>query len=256
MTGHSWLDALFGPAHVSEWISGLWGALGAMAGSLITLAWTERFNRRAREEDLKERFGAVAFSTYQRLNHIYSLTCTIRQHFQEGYNRGKKSGGPICLATQPMQRLSPPVFMPIDDLWVLTKIGGAAIINKINNLDYAFNMLQDSVDVYTSMRRDLMDKLPPPATMQGVQGQVDLTNPDVRALLPTFVELDLLIEQCLPIADRIIASSFDSLVALVASHTYPLGKDFEAMLPNPKGRVVKLRAGYSGPIAMPDEPKI
>jgi len=56
---------IFEAGHAVEWISGATGALGAVAGSVVTVTWTEVFNRRTRRRDLKARDQIAAFAVFR-----------------------------------------------------------------------------------------------------------------------------------------------------------------------------------------------
>lgn len=246
-TFSTWLSGITAPSHASEWISGLWGALGAIFGGAVTMCWTEWFNTRSRRRDQKARFAAVTFSAYQRLNHMYSVTTSIRDHLVEGCASRVDSQQPLFLTVRPMMRMSPPMSFPPDEVWDLTQIGGHPLTNAVNSLDYAFNVLLDSMDDYFSRRRELMALFPPPEEWEGDRGSLEITADQLKQFRPRMAELDMSIDQMRSMATSLTKELFQALKMVVYAKSKPLGDKFEIGLRDPEGHQISLKAGAIEP---------
>ena len=246
-----WLSGMADHAHASEWISGISGAGGAVLGSLTAIIATEAFNARRHRRDQSERMAAAAFSAYQRLNQIYSVSMIIRDHLREGAKFQKDMNAYLCMVTRPIQRMSPPVIFPIEELWAITKIGGPKMINSINSLDGVFNTLLDSLDGYNVRRKELTDRMPAPADMQKDHGTSELSQEEVKALRPIMADLDGRLEALLPMSESLVSDSFDAIFNVATAEAKPLGKKFEIQIPDPNGQLVKFGAGSKSPIPVP-----
>jgi hypothetical protein len=154
----------------------------------------------------------------------------------------------LCLATRPIQRMSAPVVFPMDELWAITKIGGANTINAINSLDSVFNMLIDSMDAYTSTRKELTDRMPAPSAMQGQRGTTTLSEEEMAPLFPTVVDLNGRLASLTKIAKRLAGDCFEVLVLIATAESKPLGKKLEMQMPDPTGRLVKFGALLKIPV--------
>lgn len=247
----NWLKDLTASTHSSEWISGITGAAGAILGSLVTVSWTAWYGHRTRRLERREKFAAGAFAAYQRLNQIYSIALVVRNHLDQGQALAAEKGQPACTTTMGMQRMSGPVFFPIEELWTLTQVGGNKLINRVNSLDHAFNSLLDSVDRYGLERQELWVNFPTPDKMDGIVGDVGLTEDQRRALAPGIAALDHILEQLRPMARSIVNDTFEALTLLMHAKSHPLGKNFKIALPSPTGEQVEISAqdGQKGPLA-------
>ena len=243
-----WIGGLVDKSHSSEWISGICGIGGAILGSVIALFLTEFLSARRRKKDQLDRFAAAAFAAYQRLNQIYSITIIIRDHLLEGQTAAVKNQMFACLATRPIQQMSAPVVFPMDELWAITKIGGANTINALNSLDSVFNMLNDSMDDYSAARNELTDRMPPPSAMQGQCGTTMLSEDQLAPLLPMVADLNGRLDSLLPMANSLVDDSFRALVLIATAETKPLGPKFEMQMPDPSGKVVKFGAQIKIPV--------
>ncbi len=237
-----WLKSLITPVHSDEWINGATGAGGAILGGLVTIIWTGWYNRGTRQRERREKFATGAFASYQRLNQIYSVSIQIRDHLDGGHAMAASKHQPICTTTIGVQRMSGPVIFPIEELWTLTQVGGSKLLNRVNSLDHAFNQLLDSVDRYGIARREVWHKLPTPDNMEGIVGNVGLTQEQERKLAPDIAMLDHTLEQIIPIARSIVDDTFEALTLLVHANTKPLGKKFKITLPSPTGETVQISA--------------
>lgn len=230
------------PAYTLEWISGLIGAGGAVLGSLVTILWTEWFNSRSRKRERREKFSAGSFAAYQRLNKIYSLSVIIRNHLESGIAAAKaERGAPICAKIQPINRLSGPIYFTIEELWTIAQLGGSDLINNINSLDDSFNALLDLMERYERERADILAQVIP-ERMEGLVGTLGLTEEQMKRLRPKFAALDAMAVDTAKMATSIVTDCFEALVSLVKVKSRPLGKEFEILLPDPKGRPVKINA--------------
>lgn len=237
-----WFDGLFVAGHASEWIAGLTGAGGAMFGSVVTVVWTEFFNRRTRKRDQRSRNAAGAFAAFQRLNQIYSSMLTAKRHLDAGIAEAKKSDWPhVCAVVQPMNRLTGPVEFPVDELWTLTQVGGHALINKVSSLDHAYNSMSDMLDVYRVRRDEVWTKFTP-TRMEGAVGSIEMTPAEYKVIQPRFVELDSMVLQLSPLIDRLVVDALEAVRLLVQARGRPLGKTFSVKFPSADGTEVVIRA--------------
>lgn len=247
MTIQAWFDGLFTTAHTTEWISGLTGAGGAILGSVVTVIWTELFNRRTRRRDQKGRNAAGSFAAYQRLNQIYSNALVVKQHLDGSMAYAIVSHSPyFCMQVVPMNRLAGPVSFPVDELWTLAQVGGHALINRVNSLDHAYNSLAEMMDQYREARTAIWNQMVP-ERMDGTTGTVAMTPEVFKTMMPRFVELDSAITQIKPIADSLVADAFEALDLLVHAKAKPLGKAFKLGLPRPDGSVAIIDAKQRRP---------
>lgn len=238
----AWFAALFTDKHSAEWITGFTGAGGAILGSVVTVVWTELFNRRTRRRDQRSRNAAGSFAAYQRLNQIYSNALAVKQHLDGSMIDAVLSGAPFfCARVEPMNRLPGPVSFPVDELWTLSQVGGHRLINRVNSLDHAYNSVAEMMDAYRDTRNQVWGNITP-ERMEGTVGTVAMT-PDVfKATLPRFVELDFVLVQLKPIVDALVADTFEAFDLLVHAKTKPLGKKFEISLPRADGSTATMRA--------------
>src|SRR5580698_9086693 len=152
MSGASVADWLahvgwFDPKHASEWINGLTGAGGAILGSVVTITWTEWFNRRTRRREKRQKFGAAAFAAFHKLNHINSIAATIRNHLRESIAEArKKPDQPICLRVRPVAGMSGPIEYTVDELYNIAQMGKPELINTILSTDQNFNSLMNIME--------------------------------------------------------------------------------------------------------------
>lgn len=242
MTLETWIAGLFTAKHSTEWISGLTGAGGAILGSVVTVAWTELFNRRTRRRDQRMRNAAGSFAAYQRLNQIYSNALAVKRHLDGSMAHAVVSEAPyFCTVVQPMNRLPGPVAFPVDELFILMLVGGHTLINRVNSLDHAYNALAEVMDHYREARTGVWGQLTP-ERMDGVIGTIAMTDALLKRMQPHFVELDFVLTQIKPMTDNLVADTFEALDLLVHAKTKPLGKNFEISLPRADGGVANLRA--------------
>ena len=243
-----WLIALgvIEPGHTSEWISGFWGAAGAIAGSLVTIVWTEYVGQRTRKRERKERFAAAAFTFYQKLNSMYSATLQVcgymRTRLLMAARLQAETGAPLCVAVRGMNRLLPPVHFSNDELWTLTQLGGTKLINRVNSLDQSFNSLLDVFERYERERDEIWRELPPPFRMEGWRGTIDPNIPEVAALLPRMRTIDYLLVQISPFSESLISDLFEALSELTQVKSRPLGAAFSIQIPNPEGEWIGIKA--------------
>jgi hypothetical protein len=242
VTIQAWFDGLSTASHSSEWISGLTGAGGAILGSVVTVIWTELFNRRTRSRDRKSRNAAGAFAAYQRLNQIYSNALVVKQHLDGSMAYAIVSRSPFfCMQVVPMNRLPGPVSFPVDELWTLAQVGGHTLINRVNSLDHAYNSLAEMMDHFRDARIATWNQIVP-ERMNGTTGTVAMTPEVFKAMMPRFAELDSAITQIKPIADSLVADAFEALELLVHAKAKPLGKTFKLSLPRADGGVAIIQA--------------
>lgn len=243
-----WVNGLTNPSHTSEWISGIAGAGGAILGSIVAIIATEFISWRKRKRDQREKLSAAAFTALQRLNQIYSVTITLRDHLKEGKSLSDKQPIQLCLATRPIQRMSSPVIFPAEEMWAMIKIGGGKLLNNIQSLDNVFNMLLDTMDSYNRDRQELTDAIPAPEIMSGHRGTSAVSEQDIIRLRPKIIDLNGRIISCISIADKLAVDAFSSLVLIATSEKRLFGKKFEIQLPNPAGEIVKFGARIKSPV--------
>jgi hypothetical protein len=248
MSGFPWINALFDPSHSSEWISGLTGIVGALLGGFVTMMMTEWFNRRTRKQTEKDHRAQVAMATFTRLNSIYSVSRQICSHFNDAVAAAKAANVPLPLQVLPLQRMSTPIFFPLEEQWLLTKIGGPALINSIGSLDHSFNLLLDTVDHYTAERLKLFSMLPPPTTMKGHVGTSVFTPAQLTQIGPQMAICEMVLDQMLPLARDLVSDAFEAIRHLAGAKSMPLGRKWEVGLPDPSGKNVLLKAGCLNPL--------
>lgn len=247
MSLESLATALIDPTKASEWISGLAGIVGALVGGAATMVMTEWFNSRNRARLDRERNAEVTSATFTRLNHIYSVARQIHEHFSDAITAAQGTQGPVHATTLPIQKMSPHVFFPVEQQWILIKIGGPSVVNTIGSLDFAFNQLLDTVEEY-KLRRELLQKsLPSPSQANGNQGSYILSQEQMLQIAPDSAALDMCIEQIVPLSNGIVTDGFTALCALIGAKALPLGKQWHVELPDPSGKLVTLKAGNPEP---------
>jgi len=239
----SWASELLSPSHSSEWISGIAGAGGALLGGLVTMAMTEWFNRRARGREEREARAKVTSATFARLNHIYSVTRQVWEHFAPAIESAKSAGVPIPAQVLPLQRMSTPVFFPVEEQWILTKIGGPELVNSTGALDYAFNLLLDSVERYGSERNEMMQAFPASSVMRGNVGTTFADQSQLNSIRPKIAACEMLLDQIVPMASRLMDDAYEAIICLVGAKSMPLGKKWKVQLIDPQGQTVTLTAG-------------
>lgn len=246
-----WLSGLFAPEHAEAWVGGLTGAFGAVLGSIVTIVWTEWFNKRSFDRQQKERNSAALFGCLHRLNQIYSGSTKIRDHLSEQLTpaRAAKAAGRVpyaALHVIPMLRMSGPVEFPVEELWLAARVGGDRLINAITALDARFNNLNDTVQMYQEKRAAVFSLLPLPAHVdeQGA-ATAGLTQEEMARVQPGLYELDSLLEQVEPLSIELVRDAFAALRELVHAEKSPFRKDFKLTLPDPDGHEVVLSSSES-----------
>lgn len=247
----NWMSGLFAPSQTDSWVSGLTGAFGAVLGSLVTIAWTEWFNKRSFQREQKERNSAALFGCLHRLNHIYSGSMKIRDHFTGGLTRAREARATgripyLTLHVIPMMRMSGPVEFPVEELWLASRAGRDRLLNAITALDDRFNGLNDTVQIYHDKRTAVVSMFPPPTSIDGAgAGDTGLTEDTFAPLRPGLFELDMILEQMEPIAIELVNDTFDALRELVHAENSPFRDDFKLALPDPAGNDVVLTSSES-----------
>jgi hypothetical protein len=246
-----WFGGLFTPEHSEAWVSGFTGAFGAVFGSIVTIIWTEWFNKRSFDRHQKERNSAALFGCLHRLNQIYSGSTKIRDHLNEQLPpaRAAKAAGEVPYASLhviPMLRMSGPVEFPVEELWLAARAGGDSLINAITALDARYNNLNDTVQMYHDKRVAVLSLLPNPTALdeQGA-AETGLTEAEMARVQPGLYELDSLLEQMQPLAVELVSDAFAALRELVHAEKSPFRVDFKLALPDPEGREVVLTSSES-----------
>lgn len=249
--GGEWIGSLFATEHADAWVGGFTGAFGAILGSIVTIAWTEWFNKRSLDRQQKELNSAALFGCLHRLNQIYSGSTKIRDHLHEQLApaRAAKAAGQVpyvALHVLPMLRMSGPVEFPVEELWLATRVGGDRLINAITALDARYNNLNDTVQMYQEKRAATLSLLPQPTNVdEDGAAETGLTREEMARVQPNLYELDTLLEQMQPLAVELVTDAFAALRELVHAEKSPFREDFKLALPDPEGQEVVLTSSES-----------
>lgn len=148
----------------------------------------------------------------------------------------------LCLATIPINKLSDRVIFPMDELWALTRMDGIKIINAVNSLDQVFNSLNDAMELYSTRIATLIVDLPHPTNYANFAGEISLTLEDIEKFSPRVGGLNFMLDQILPMSEKVVQGSFNALSLIVRSKRRPLGRNFSISLPDPSGAKITLKA--------------
>jgi hypothetical protein len=229
--------------HESELIAGGIGAVGVLAGAFVSVLWTEFFNQRSRKRDRKERFATGTFAVYQKLNYIYSLTMVRRDHLSRGILEAILIGAPFLYSTTlPVFGHSKLVEFTTDDLWAITQVGGADLVNTVNSLDNAFNQQSAIMRYYSEERRGLTSRYPPSTRIVDGVASIGVTQEQFFQMQPIIVELDGIVLQTHTLMTQLLTDTFQALRALVYAREKPLGPEFGITLPGLDGKDVAISA--------------
>jgi hypothetical protein len=236
----SWLAhaKILEAGHASDWISGIIGAGGAIVGSLVTVLWTEAFNRRTRQRDLRRKNLVAAYAVYMGLNKIYSISKQVHVHFT-GQLKLCGSEGPKCLMVRAARFDRAPVNFSIEDRMGIWSFGGPEDVNKIQSLDASFNFLIECVHQYDQERQRVWDAFQP-EEFTG-PGAI-LSAEDRKKFMPKFFELDYMLSQIMPLAGKIAEEAIVCLKLLVYSKGKPLGRKFCVTIKAADGQEMKISA--------------
>jgi hypothetical protein len=237
----TWAAGLFTAAHSSEWISGLTGAGGAILGSLVTIVWTEWFNKRSAKRETRERLRVGALGAINRLNILYSDMMVVRDHLAEGFIKAHELNAEyLTLAVRPMNRLGENTRFTLEELRALTDIGGSRLLNAVNPLDRLHNVIADLMDMYRIDRTALWEQLPVKASDRGVAVFV-LTEEQVEYFKPRLSELDEYLEKAHSFASDFVDDAYFALRLFIRARKIPFGRKFGISLTLPQGGLIKLK---------------
>ena len=235
-----WWAQLFAADHAEAWVSGMTGAIGAVLGSLVTIFWTEGFNKRTHIREQKEREAAGMFAVLHRLTAIYSGATKVRDHLSRQFKEAENVGVPFkTLAVLPINRLSAPIEFPTDDLWVAVRVGGDDLINAITALDSRFNNIIEQMQIYSERRQLVLARFTP-NYINGNEGRVELTPEQFKQVQPGLIEADSLLTQVAPMANDLCIDSFRALEEVIRAKRSPFRKGFALSTQDPNGNEVKL----------------
>lgn len=221
----------------SPWVAGGIGVLGAVAGSVTTILWTEHFNRR----QARERSNALAFSVMTKIEEMYSTLSAIRKGFQNAREEldkekseyqsappkivdGKLVIQKFFLHTyiQSSANSFPEREINGDELWAVNRVGGGNLLSKVAPLSRRYNTVVNSFRVY-SERREEPDDLFKVTGADGVTAtmEIDPNNPRQMLKLNSIEKMAIDIEGLTHDATR---EAYEALVGIIHAYRRPLGK--------------------------------
>jgi hypothetical protein len=237
-----WAEGLFATEHIDVWVSGLTGAIGAILGSVVTIAWTEWFNVRSDARKTKERNSAAMFAALHRLNMIYSNAVRFRDHFTASIADAQNNGAPyLALQVRPMNRMTAPIEFPVDELWVLSQVGGDPLLEAVSALDTRYNAVAELAHSYPVERGSVLGRLTP-TNMAGDVASVELTAEQMMSVAPGLAYLDSVITGIASLSTALVPDAFTALRELVYAKDSPFRLSFKIELPDPDGNAVEIRS--------------
>lgn len=243
-----WLaDAKFLEAgHATEWISGIAGAGGALAGAFVSVLWTEYFNQRTRTRDDRRSTQITALAVYHKLNKIYSGSRTILKHYEDFEAHYQPQKGPKCLSLMGMLVSDRSIWFSMEERKgildgsgrTIAKTSGLRLLNTLQDLDEGFNFLTFCAIRYGRERQKLLDEMNP----EVVNGTVGTSFSISARQLVRANALDMEIDQVFPMAKDIAQNALEAIRDLVHLPGKPLGKNFSVVLPTLSDETLNLRA--------------
>lgn len=235
--------------HVSDWISGIIGAVGAILGSVVTVSWTEFFGWRNRRRDDRRQAYSAALSIYHKLNKIYSGSLIIHRHYADFLDKYQDLTGPKCLCFQAMIISDAPAWFTTEDrLGIMLsrhrwykKNDGLDLLNCLQDLDDQYHHLLSCVARYGLDRQNFLNNQDP-AMADGIVGTSFGAN---ASQILAANSLDLMIDQTFPIAEKVANSALNALKMLVYLQGKLLGKKFSIKIHDINGEELKLNARES-----------
>ena len=190
---------------MSEFLSAIVGAIvGAVVGGVIAFmvqVKALREGRTQRDEDRKLIQQAQGRSLLIKMGRIVSNCHSVRQHFEEHFERARKSGfvGEPWQFVLPSANTPDPVHFSTDELGMLLSLKNNEVFNSLVGLDTVHNSLIDAFKLFNAERRALTERLPPTAiSEQGTQSNMlsGYSPPAaLAALRPRMIEVNMLVEQ-------------------------------------------------------------
>jgi hypothetical protein len=232
--------------HASEWISGIAGAGGALAGAFVSVLWTEYFNRRTRKRDDRRLTHTAAHSAYHKLNKIYSTSRTILRHYEDFVAQYQPSTGPKCLSLMGMLISDRSIWFSVEERKgildasgkAIAKTSGLRLLNTLQDLDEGFNFLTACAIRYGIERQRFLDDMNP----EEVTGTVGTSFSISPRQLVRANALDMEIDQIFPMSKDIAENALSAIRDLVYLPGKPLGKNFSVQLPMLNDETLNLRA--------------
>ncbi len=228
--------------HEAEWIAALAGAGGALAGAIVTVAWTEAFNRRTRREDDKRRRRAVALSVWLKLNQIYSWGLALRNHLATGLAHAQAmEADHACRVVLPILGPVSQLTITVDELQAAGEFGGLPLLNMLSSLDLAYNQTSDGMARYYRDRRGALSYGHIESWEAGISTTA-ASDDEYNQARPLLLELDSLLTQTLEHSAELAQRTFCALAMLAYARGRPLGADFSISLPDLDGKPTTLSA--------------
>jgi len=230
--------------HASDWIAGWIGAGGAILGSVVTVTWTELFNRRTRKQDRRARNATAAFSVYSKINKIQSLSTQAYVHFRKNVPDIDNIAQDQWLRTAPFIPHSIPIVFDIDEKWAMIDVAGVTLSNHLQRMDDAHNILCNLLSRYDIVRKSTTAEILPDE--YGPNRSFGFTDKRLQYLSPKFEELQYIIKFILIISKDISDGSVEAMRELVYAKRRPLGEAFEVTMNLSDGTMIQLRTSDAG----------
>lgn len=228
--------------HAVEWISGATGAFGAVLGSVVTVTWTESFNRRTRARERNERIRVGVFSLSQKLMQIYQDADVIIRHISTGFaNAALKNLTYASQTTTAMVQHPSVIDFSIEEKWAALQVQAPDLLTAINGLDRGCNTLNAAMARYDVERANAIKDM----TISRVEGG-DAFTPMIDAERINFDAKYGALQQLLEVtrhnATGIQEAAFNALKTLAHAPSKPLGPKFSVIFPMDDGTEVEISA--------------
>jgi hypothetical protein len=228
--------------HAVEWISGATGALGAVLGSVVTVTWTEVFNRRTRTRERNERIRVGAFSLSQKLMQIYQDADVIIKHINNGFaNAALKNLAYASQTTTAMVQHPSVIEFSIEEKWAAIQVRAPNLLTEINGLDRGCNTLNAAMARY-DFEREKVSKDMPISRMENGDVFTPVSDADRVKFEAKYGALHQLLEGIRNNALGIHEAAFNALRTLAYAPSKPLGPKFSVIFMMPDGSEVAINA--------------
>lgn len=177
-----------------------WAAIaGAVVGGIIAYFIQIRALNAAtaaREKDAAERRKSLGFALLIKMIRIYTTLRHMQNHMEECLGKLKEAEHAGWEPWQVMVPIANPaenIHFSTDEMAMLLSLKNDDLFNDLASLDVVHNSFIEIFQTCSRKRAELLERLPAPATMEGLVGSIELSQEQVRNIRSKIVEANDLI---------------------------------------------------------------